>query len=365
MRDNTVPDSFMLRDLLYLDFDKAASIWSQFEEGLLGTTSVTEDTGKDREAGTKFGFRLGVPGVGDAHAQASLGVDYIQKRSTLQSKTLHHDVLTRVEERLEEGGLVTDLSSLPADESSAERIRAAIDNRPYIRAQGWSVIEDYRRILAIGSRFNEIVKYIAKSAEVTVKQSSEYQELQRMVSEAKEEANRASDRNVKATLRVQIKAFEEKLGELTTPQVHTVEPWIIDMMKTWIDTFMPTRINFRIFPFSECPSFQVLCNLKRECFIDSDLEHLLYGYGNRPNVKLSAFGLITSIPASDESAFDPLAEFAERTDLSRQETWEKAFRGVFGAMDGLEAFARYSRYPNVTIHPLAVYRSFPINARAR
>ncbi len=43
-----------IRDLLYLDFDKAASIWSQFEEGLVERTSITNDLGKDRSAGTKF-----------------------------------------------------------------------------------------------------------------------------------------------------------------------------------------------------------------------------------------------------------------------------------------------------------------------
>jgi hypothetical protein len=46
-------EPFTLRDLLYLGFDKAASIWSQFEEGLLASFSVTEDTGKDRAAGTR------------------------------------------------------------------------------------------------------------------------------------------------------------------------------------------------------------------------------------------------------------------------------------------------------------------------
>jgi hypothetical protein len=107
--------------------------------------------------------------------------------------------------------------------------------------------------------------------------------------------------------------------------------------------------------FPECTSFQVLCNLKRECFIDSDLEHLLYGYGNRPNVKLAVFGLITSIPAIGGSTFDPLREFSERTNLSPEEAFEHAFRAVFGAMDGLEAFVRYSRYPNITVHPLAVW----------
>jgi hypothetical protein len=112
-----------LRDLLYLDFDKAASTWSQFDDGLLERESVTQESGKDRSAGTKFG----VPGF----AEASLGADYAQKRSTLQSCTLHHDLLVRVEERLGGVGLVTDLSaSALSDALSSESIRSAIGDRP-------------------------------------------------------------------------------------------------------------------------------------------------------------------------------------------------------------------------------------------
>ncbi len=108
-----------LRDLLYLDFDKAASIWSQFEEGLPERLSVTEDTGTARAAGTKFAY-LGLAG-------ANLRADYLDKRLTLQSKTLHHDVLNRVERRLTEVGLVTDLAdAVSSDESSPEKIRNAI-----------------------------------------------------------------------------------------------------------------------------------------------------------------------------------------------------------------------------------------------
>src|SRR5689334_17760363 len=124
-----------VRDLLYFDFDKAASIWSQFEEGLLERVSVTEETGKDRSAGTKFG----IPGL----AEANLGVDYLQKKSTLQSKTLHHDLLSRVERHLTEAGLITELSeALEPNNISPETIRVAIGARPYLRAEGNSVLED-------------------------------------------------------------------------------------------------------------------------------------------------------------------------------------------------------------------------------
>jgi hypothetical protein len=348
-------DDFTFRDLLYLDFDKAASIWSQFEEGLLERVSVTEDKGKDRAAGTKFG----IPGI----AEANLGVDYLQKRSTLQSKTLHHDVLNRVEERLVAAKLVTDLSALePSNQSSPEEVRAALGDRPYLRAEGWSVIEDYRRILAISSRFNEVVGFVAKAGQETAKKSPEYQQLQEFIAKAKAEADQISDRNQKAAKRAELKEIQTQLENMTKAELGTVDQWLIDGMRVFIETFMSNRINFRIYPFPDCPSFQVLCNLKRECFVDSDLEHLLYGYGNRPNVPLAVFGLITSLPPQGDPPFDPMSEFHQRVELSPQEIFESAFRGVFIGMEGLESFVRYSRYPNVTIHPIAVYRSFVVPA---
>ena len=348
--------NFRLRDLLYLDFAKTASIWSQFEGGLLERVSVSEDTGKDRTAGTKFG----IPSL----AEAQLSVDYLQKRSTLQSKTLHHEVLNLVESRLAKAGLVADLSELvPMNESSPEAVRAALINRPYLRAEGWSVVEDYQRIESICAKVNEIVEFVARAGQDTLRKSPQYQQLQDAIRARRDAVKQISDRNQRAIQQTELRSLEQKLDELTRPQLQTVEQWLIDGIRLWIKTFMPTRINFRIFPFSECPSFQILCNLKRECFVDSDLEHLLYGYGNRPNVPLAVFGLVTSMPSKDLSSFDPMQEFKDDSTASRPEMEvEKAFRNMFDGMEGIESFIRYSRYPNVTVHPIAVYRSFPIKS---
>jgi hypothetical protein len=53
-----------------------------------------------------------------------------------------------------------------------------------------------------------------------------------------------------------------------------------------------------------------------------------------------------------------MREFELSAALPERVAFDKAFRGMFGAMEGLESFVRYSRYPNVTVHPIAVYRSF-------
>jgi hypothetical protein len=292
-------------------------------------------------------------------------VDYLDKRSTLESKTLHHDVLNRIEDRLIQAGLVTDLSgAVSRAESSAEAIRAAIGHRPYLRAEGFGVVEDYRRILAISEKFNDVASFIIRSGQETMKRSPEYKQLEELITAAKDAADKVQDRNQKALQRDKAKTMQRQLEDLAKPQLTQLDQWLLDGIRLWINTFMPNRINFRIYPFEHCPSFHVLCNLKRDCFVDADLEHVLYGYGNRPNVPLAVFGLVTSLPATSGPGFDPMREFETDVELPGPVVFEKAFRAMFGAMEGIEAFVRYSRYPNVTVHPIAVYRSFPVNEPA-
>lgn len=344
-----------IRDLVYFDFNKAASIWSQVEGGLLEKVSITkEETGTQERGAT-----IGIPKI----AEMRIGGLDSDKKTILESKILHHDLLNRLEDWLAESDLVADLTSpIAENDLQPDTVRAAIGDRPYVRAKGWGVIEDYRRMAAIAAKFNQIVEFVSRSALESVKASPEYQEIQRMIADTRETIKLEKDRNKKAVQSTQLRAFEAKVNEMSNPQVAKVDSWILDGMQNWISIFMPNRINFRIYPFENCPSFQVLCNLKRECFVDQDLEHLLYGYGIRPNIVLTVFGIITSIPAKSGDIFDPMKEFEQADQADVKITFEKAFRGVFGGMDAVETLVRYSRYPNITIHPIAVYRDIQSTA---
>jgi hypothetical protein len=122
---------------------------------------------------------------------------------------------------------------------------------------------------------------------------------------------------------------------------------------------MPGRINLRIYPFEHYPSFQIMANLKKECFLDGDIDHVLFTYGPRPNIKLTVFGLITSIPNKEDEYFNPLSEFESLEDEEKTSeiSFEQGMRGLFVGMEGFEKMIRFSRYPNVTIYPYAVYRN--------
>ena len=75
-------------------------------------------------------------------------------------------------------------------------------------------------------------------------------------------------------------------------------------------------------------------------------------------VAIGVMGLITSIPPKDASKFDPLAEFGDESELTDKTGFEKGVRAMFGSLDELEEFVRYTRYPNITVHPIAVFRHF-------
>ncbi len=118
---------------------------------------------------------------------------------------------------------------------------------------------------------------------------------------------------------------------------------------------MPNRINLRTYPFEQNSRFEILSNLKRECFVDSDLENVTFAYGTRPNVRLTVLGMITSIPSKDNGVFDPMANLEENSG-GDEDQFEVSFRRMFRAFEAFERFVRFSHYPNVTVYPIAIYQ---------
>jgi hypothetical protein len=339
-----------LRDLLYFDLDKAASLWSQLAGGLREKVALTTEAQGDK----KGSLSVGVPKL----LEATIGGSRTSKESILESKTLHHDLLNLLEEELTQLNLVTDLNgSLSSMESSPDAIRAAIGTRPYVIAQGASAIEDCQRIYTITNSFNPIVQFIAICA------AQSQPELQQMLKDREDKRRifeSESDKHKKQRLGHELNRMAEKINSYVTSVFKPVDQWLLDGIRLFVDTYMRGRINFRVFPFEACPSFFLLCNLKRDCFVDQDLEHLLFGYTTRPTVPLAVFGLITSIPAKDGVQFDPIKEFEQETLTVDTVVFEKAFRGIFSAIEGIEVFVRYSRYPNISVHPIAVFRQFEL-----
>lgn len=342
-----------LRDLVYFDFEKAASIYSQIEGGLLKETQTGIEGALNRRYGHKLDLKV---------YELELGRSSSDKTSQLESRVLHHDLLTRTESKLGELGLAIDLNS-QANESNPtpELIRSKLAGVSYFRVEGWSVIEDYSRFYEFTKCFNDLSEFLGRCSLSGLELTEEYKQLLNDVESFRSRAASENDRNRRIKLQDEARGIESKFREYlrSATGLGPVEEWLLAGLRLFIDTFVPERIDLRIFPFESLPEFQVIANLKKECFVDGDLENVLFAYGTRPNVKLTAFGLITSLPTSDGVTFNPWNEVKNQASSndSDEVKFEAALRGVFSSMEGLQKFVRFARYPNVTIYPIAVYRS--------
>jgi hypothetical protein len=341
--------SSSLLDLLYFDFEKAASLLSQVEGGLPETVSeTTESTDTKRNLRTYELLKL---------FKGEFGSTSSEKTSILESRLLHHDLLLRVEEALGKLRVIADLNTLlPPDTTDADTIHASIGEHSYLRVEGWAAFEDYERLFEITKTFNDLLAFITRcglgEAEVLAALRD-----QRVQAEAKPGGRKS--REVRS---IQVREQElQKLVKKTIDEKKLPE-WLFEGVRLWINTYFKGRLNLRIYPFPECRTFEIIANLKRHCFVDDDLGHLMYGYGTYPNRKLTLLGLITSVPAKGHPEFDVKAnlEVDEETTDERA-TFERAFRNVFAHLDGLESFSTFHRYPRIVVHPLAVYRRVGAN----
>jgi hypothetical protein len=349
------PETY-LSDLLYFDADKAASIYSQLQGGLVRETQETTEQARDRRRG--LGLNL-------AGFRPELADTTLDRTSVIETRVLHHDLLLQIEETLTSPGAAVDVNASDPIPAGVAAARALVEKASYVRAEGYAVIEDYERIQNIAGEFPDLVEFIHRSALSGVEQSDELRTLRSQLELEKQAALQRPKHQRQAALQkiaAKEREFEQAMRdalELEPPP----EQWLIDGIRKWIDVFLPGRITIRVYPFEDLPSFQVLGNLKRDAFVDADLGNLLFAYGTRPNVKLTIFGLVTSLPQAGEAAFDPMAEFVDAVgeESPDEVAFEQAFRGLFEATEGLEGFSRFSRYPNVTLYPLALYRRVPVN----
>lgn len=342
-----------LRDFIYLDLPKLASIYSQLTGGLVTETEVTSGSEHDQRNIRKYDLKVFKPEFGgtETHSQ-----------KFVETRVMHHDLFNDVESLLFEKGYAIDVNAVltPADFSDG-KAQALFRQAFYVRATGWTLIEDYERMKFIAQRHNTICEFVRKSASENIKDTEEYKNLEIQLEKLKADANQQKDRNERARMKTQIQALGKQIDEVVDSAISIgdVDQWIIDGFQTWVDTFMPNAIYFHLYPFEEFGAFHLKANLKSGCFVDGDSKSVDFAYSSRPNVKLSVLGLVTSAPTKKGHPFDPMEEFSGHKVEDPQDDpigFEAALRGLFRGFEGMKKFGTFERYPNVTIYPLAVFR---------
>ncbi|MBS3764366.1 MAG: hypothetical protein KGZ25_13795 [Planctomycetes bacterium] len=347
-----------LRDFIYLDLPRLASLYSQLTGGLVTETELSTDSESEERNIRKYDLKVFKPEFG--------GKD-VSSQQYVETRVMHHEIFNSVEKLLFENGYAIDIneSLCPSDIQDGEA-RERFKNTFYIRATGWTMIEHYEAMKNVAERYNEIIEFVRKSQNYGIQESEEYTELQKKIAQKKEAVQSIKDRNKKAVQEARLDTLEKDLDKLLNSgtELENVEEWIVDGFKTWVDTFMSNAIYFHLYPFDDLENFHVKANLKSERFMDGEITAVDYAYSGRPTVKLSLLGLITSVPPEEEPPFDPMTEFEGHEPEDEEDDpvgFESAIRGMFSAFEELERFAKFERYPNITVYPLAVFRDIRPN----
>lgn len=292
-----------------------------------------------------------------------------ERKSQIETRVIHHDLIDRVEAALFEQGFAVDLNdSVTSASLTAESIRDAIGEYSCIRATGWAILEDYKRFAATSEKLNPVLELIERAGRSTLEANPEYQILKESLDAARRDAKNEKDRNTRSKALERVKQQEKAIEQLLSSSIHigTVEPWLIDGIRLFVDTFWKDRVVLRVYPFEEVPDFGILANLKRDAFLDSDIENVLFAYGPRPNLRLSVLGIITSFPSLGEHPIETIRLMQKALATSSDDrSFEEGVRTAIEGVEGLERFVSFSRYPNVTVYPLAVFRRLAASAPRR
>jgi hypothetical protein len=348
-----------LRDLLYLDVEKAASLLSQIERGLAREIEQTTEAASASTAAVSADLKL---------LASKLESTESERRLESVRRVLHHDLAVKLEEHLFAAGVAVDLNEARRQKSEAE-LRDLLGAAAYIRVEGYATIEDYERLKLVAGRFNDLQTAIARSAAAASVDPTVVDKLDQQMREAYLDVHASPEGKQKAGALRRAVDLEAQVRNLllSAADLSEIPTWLVQTIELWIDTFMPGRLSVRLMPFDDEPDFQIIAELRRSEFTQEDLDVLRLTYGTRPDRPLTVFGLVSAAPPIEEDLRDFLAGLpsddtaeaagSDVSDETARAIFERAFRGVFVGAEGLEAFVRFSRYPGIVVQPVSVYRT--------
>jgi len=338
-----------LCDYLYVDTKKILSVYNQLTGAVVSAGESTYATVNPAENKKKYDFKIFKNDSANAGQEGQGAQEQVKP---------HHALFQDLEEELSNQGHLVDLSGKGMAEKIQDKdFRKTLKNTFCVKVTGRCVIEHYERMKKISDSFPDIAALINQSNKAAVKSTEAYKELVEQIKVREAEIAKIKDRNARNIQQAPLKEQKKKLTDLLEnyTKAGVVEQWILDGLKSWIDTFIPGIINLRIYPSQEQMAVQVFGHLKQENFFDMDVSAFHFTYGSVPTEELTMLGIVSSVPNPEDALFNPHQEFLGG-DLSSKEAVERGFRSVFRGFEGFEQMVRTCRYPRVLVYPMLVYR---------
>lgn len=162
-----------LYDYLYVDLDKAISLYSQLTGGVVELKETQSEKSSSSDNKRNYDFKV------FKHDAGGTAHDRAQDTTTIKP---HHALLQELESELISSGYLLDLDNVEEGKTLKDRdLRLMLKHALCIKCTGRIVIEDYERMKKIGQDFPEIVKLINRSHADSLKETPQFQEIDRQI----------------------------------------------------------------------------------------------------------------------------------------------------------------------------------------
>lgn len=331
-----------IKDLIYFDYDKAKSINSQINGGIISeiTRAIEKEGNIESEVG--LDIKIFKSKIAGGEKEKSLKTEKIE---------LYHELLNEVENVLEEKKILANLNTeyLKLDSNSSIFLEN-LPNLTYIKATGYCSFEDNERFKRIMLNFNDVQRLIHTSV---LDNDPEIKKYKKEINDLKRQIKKSNNQKDLSKL-VAIEKSIDKVMEERADAI-LLDETFVERIEIFLNTFTPNRLNFRLAPIDDFNDFQILSNLKNQYLVNGDFENIIYTYGSKPNIKLTVFGIITSCPLIIDDRVSMNKDY-EGMNLPDEVIFEKAFRNVFDSFENFEKFFFVPSYPKIAISPIAIYR---------
>lgn len=334
-----------IKDLIYFDYDKAKSINSQINGGLISEMTRAIENEGDLTSDVGIDIKLFSAKIGAGHKERNFKTEKIE---------LYHELLNEVEQSLSRAKILTDLNvKFNELQSCVPEFLESIPSLTYVKATGYCSFEDNERFKRIMLNFNDVQRLIYASV---LEADPDIQKSKAEINDLKRAIKRTGNQKDLA----RVSAIEKSVDKIIQERASVIllDETFIERLEIFLNTFTPNRLNFRLGPIDNYTTFQLLANLKGEYLVNGDFENVIYTYGSMPNIKLTVFGIITSCPSMVDSRVNLNNDYNDMDgdEESPEIAYEKAFRNVFATFENFEKFFFVPTYPKIAISPIAIYR---------
>ena len=294
-----------VRDFLYMDVDRLKSVLAQLDQGLL--ESVSKEAGRSKQlsaaAEGKIASIVGVSGGGE----------FLWTNEETETRTLHDSIYNLVEEALVKAGVLFSIpGDISLDDVRAGRLQERLGDTDFVLLDGHAVVNDFTAMAQYLSRFNEVARFVARSAS----------------------GDQATPQVQRAKQRQSAEAAPQLPKEL------------VNGLSLMLEVFYKDRIIIKLRPLLDDPMASLVGILRPE-FLREPIDVLTYKYGPAPTQQWRMLAQVAAIPEEGET---PLATPRTGGEI------EAAMMVVFESMKELQTKVQQVTYPEIAVTPIAVYR---------